>query len=122
MQDCQAQIKGVMDGNPDDYEKGSHPTIFHEILQSDMRPSEKTLGRLWQEAEILLAAGTETTAWTLSVITFHLLSNPDQLQSLRSELEELMPNSAKPASCVELEKLPYLVGSRYYACARSTIH
>lgn len=122
MQGCQAQIKGVMDGNPDDYRKGSHPTVFHEILQSDLRPSEKTLGRLWQEAQILLAAGTETTAWTLSVITFHLLSNPNQLQRLKSELEELMPNPARSASCVELEKSPYLVKSRRYAYVRSIIY
>jgi len=102
-----------MDSETDDYGKSSHATIFHEILKSDLPPNEKTVDRLWQEAQILVAAGTETTAWTLSVITFHLLSNPHQLQRLRRELEEVMPNPAKPASCTELEKLPYLVGSPY---------
>ena len=112
-QECRAQIKGIMDSETDDYGKSSHATIFHEILKSDLPPNEKTVDRLWQEAQILVAAGTETTAWTLSVITFHLLSNPHQLQRLRRELEEVMPNPAKPASCTELEKLPYLVGSPY---------
>lgn len=79
------------------------PTIFHDILTSDLSQSEKTLDRLWQEGQTFVAAGTETTAWCLTVITFYLLQSPEQLKRLRKELLE-----ANATTSTQLEKLPYL--------------
>jgi cytochrome P450 len=79
------------------------PTIFHDILTSDLAEEEKTLDRLWQEGQTFVAAGTETTAWCLAVITFYLLQSPEKLQRLREELLK-----ADVSSSIELEKLPYL--------------
>lgn len=81
----------------------SIPTIFHDIILSDLPPREKTLDRLWQEGQTFVAAGTETTSWCLTVITFYLLQHPEKLARLRAELLE-----AKASSSTQLEKLPYL--------------
>ena len=62
------QIKSIMTGENDNYKLSTHPTIFHDILESDLPPQEKALDRLWQEGQTIIGAGTETTAWTLSVV------------------------------------------------------
>lgn len=43
----------------------SHATVFHELLHCDLPEEEKTLERLSLEGQVLIAAGTETTAWSM---------------------------------------------------------
>jgi len=87
----------------DDHEDKKIPTIFHDILVSKLSPAEKKLHRIYQEGQTFVAAGTETAAWTLSVIMFYLLKEPAKLQRLTSELRK-----ANPTSSTELEQLLYL--------------
>jgi cytochrome P450 len=87
----------------DDHEDKQIPTIFHDILLSNLAPAEKKLDRIYQEGQTLVAAGTETTAWTLSVIMFYLLKEPAKLQRLTDELRK-----ANLTTSTELEQLPYL--------------
>jgi cytochrome P450 len=63
-------------------------TPFRDIADSSA-PSDidKELDRLSAEGMALLMAGTETTAWSLSVITFYLLSQPGILSRLTRELK-----------------------------------
>lgn len=61
-----------------------------------------------QEAQIVVSAGTETTAWCLSVMSFHLLSNPAILRRLRKELKEAIPDPDTPVPVEKIEQLPYL--------------
>lgn len=86
----------------------NHPTIFHELLSSDLPPHEKSYERLWQEGSSLIGAGVETTSNTLNVILFNLLQNPSQLKCLKDELYSLMPNPVHLATWNRLEDLPYL--------------
>jgi cytochrome P450 len=65
--------------------------------------------RLWQEAQLLLTAGTVTTATSISSALVYLLLDPKRLGVLLEELENAMPDITKPKSSVELEKLAYLV-------------
>ncbi|CAJ2509760.1 Uu.00g056600.m01.CDS01 [Anthostomella pinea] len=67
--------------------------------------SEKTVDRLSGEGFSLTGAGTETTAWTLSVITFYVLSQPAIQARLAEELKDTDPESL---SWTTLEKLPHL--------------
>jgi hypothetical protein len=46
-------------------------TIFHELRDSDLPQSEKTVYRLADEGNILIGAGNETTAQVLAVMSFH---------------------------------------------------
>ncbi|KAI9774497.1 MAG: hypothetical protein M1839_001685 [Geoglossum umbratile] len=103
------QIQQIMD-NPNDvsYSSKSQPTIFHELLCSDLPAKEKSFDRLCTEGITIVSAGAETTAATLGVITFFLLDNPEILKKLKKELEVAMPDLEKPAKWRELEQLPYL--------------
>ena len=105
IRDCRTQVSAIINGTND---KTGHLTIFHDLLQSNMPDSEKSVDRLVQEGQIIVSAGTETTAWCLSVITFHLLSNPRILHNLRQELEGAIPDHNKPVPVEKLEALPYL--------------
>ena len=85
-------------------------TVLHDVLTNDqIRPEEKDTEHLKWECNSLVAAGTLTTAHTLSALTFHILNNPEVLEGLQKELQTVMPNSDSKPSWVQLEKLPYLV-------------
>jgi len=100
-------------------------TVLDEILRSNLIEYEKRPERLLEEAQTLAAAGTETTAWTLTVrrcqycirlnvlmmrkaITFYLLDNPTALEKLKAELTEGIPDLKDPLSFTKMEQLPYL--------------
>ena len=87
-------------------------TVFDSILDSDLPSYEKETERLWQEAQVICIAGTETTAWALSVITFYLLSNPQARRRLRGELQSAIPEPSANPEIKDLEKLQYLVCSK----------
>jgi cytochrome P450 len=87
----------------------SNATVFDSILDSDLPDEEKETERLWQEAQVICIAGTETTAWALSVLTFYLLSNPEVMAKLRTELDSAIPDISARVASRDLEKLPYLV-------------
>jgi cytochrome P450 len=84
-------------------------TLFHALLDSRLPAEEKQPGRLSQEVFTVISAGGETTAKNLTTLTFHLLNNPNKLQRLRDELNQLDPDGT--ASLVEYETMPYLVSS-----------
>ena len=87
----------------DDQDAKKTPTIIHDIIASDIPPEDKTVNRLFQEARTFVVAGTETTAWTLSIIVFYLLQAPEKLERLTNELRK-----ANATTSTELEQLPYL--------------
>ncbi|KAE9378827.1 putative cytochrome P450 [Stipitochalara longipes BDJ] len=108
--DCEAQIKSIMKSSKEQVnEEGlAHPTIFHELLQSHIPAKEKSVSRLVQEAQIVVSAGTETTSWCLSVVTFHLLDKPSILQNLREELVQAIPDPEDMVPVEKLHQVPYL--------------
>ncbi|KAA8566069.1 hypothetical protein MFRU_039g00150 [Monilinia fructicola] len=83
-------------------------TVFDEIFDSKISDYEKRRLRLLQEAQNISIAGTETTAWTLSALTFYLLSNPKVLIKLRAELKTVLPDSSVEPTLKDMEQLPYL--------------
>jgi cytochrome P450 len=108
MQNTLKQISNIQSGVNAHHKTISHPTIFHSILSSKLPPEEKTVTRLADEAQVLMLAGTLTTAWALELITFWLLSQPDTLRRLKAELRNAIPDPNVPASLPTLEALPYL--------------
>ena len=84
-------------------------TIFHSLIRNQNLPeAEKSDKRLADEANILLGAGTDTTASTLAYTTYHLLSNPTILKKLRDELISAIPDPQDMPPLNKLEALPYL--------------
>ncbi|KAJ0418717.1 cytochrome P450, partial [Aspergillus carlsbadensis] len=96
-----------------DTTKDNVSTVFSELIEGDLPEAEKADRRLRDEAQTVVAAGLATTAWALSVGTFHLANNPNVLARLRLELDNAIPtyDPADPTAVLEwtrLEKLPYL--------------
>ncbi|KAI0385878.1 cytochrome P450 [Hypomontagnella monticulosa] len=80
--------------------------VFADLVESNLLPDEeKNMYRLSGEGFNLLGAGTETTAATLSVITYYLLTQPATYTRLMEELQGVDPFNLK---WVELEQRPYL--------------
>lgn len=98
----------VKETDGEKYQEKPHPTIFYEIIHSDLPPSEKTPKRLEGEAAAILGAGAVTTAWTLTVAMYHLTVQPEKLERLRAEIASIMPDPKQPAKLQQLEQLPYL--------------
>ncbi|KAF2261425.1 cytochrome P450 [Lojkania enalia] len=102
------QIEEIRREDSSKYEDQHTKTIFHSLLQSDLPESEKETGRLAEEAVLLVGAGTHTTSWVITVITFHLLSNPTLLRRLKDELKSVIPAPSSKPLLHDLEKLPFL--------------
>ena len=85
------------------------PTIFHELINSNLPVEEKSLPRLIDEAFTLIGAGTATTADVLSTTCYYILTNTKILHRLQAELQEAMPDPLSTQTpLVQLEHLPYL--------------
>lgn len=89
-------------------EKGPNKTIFQELLTGDLPEQEKSLERLWQEGQIVVGAGTETTAWTLSATLYYLLEDRRVFAKLMQELVSHIDDADERVTWNELEQLPYL--------------
>lgn len=88
-----------------------HATLFHEMLNSDLSPREKSVGRMVQEAQVIIGAAILTTSWAAAVASFHIINDPSIFAKLRSELEEALPDpAATQPDWQTLEQLPYLSG------------
>jgi hypothetical protein len=85
-------------------------TIFDALTNLELPENERTLDRLEDESALLLGAGTETTARSITVAMFYLIHNKEIMAKLRAELKTVLPTPLSKASWVDLEKLPYLVG------------
>jgi cytochrome P450 len=102
------KIAKIISGEDESHAKSQHPTIFHELLQSNLPPAEKSLNRLGDEAQLMIGAGLETTAWALTTTTYHLITNPPILKKLRAELDEAIPDPTARLDVIQLERLSYL--------------
>ncbi|KAL4732999.1 cytochrome P450 [Aspergillus similis] len=107
-EDIRRQIREVQLQVDKGESNGKTPTIFHELLTGDLPEQEKRIERLWQEGQIVVGAGTETTARALSVTLFYLLDNPRIMRHLQEELERTIPDAAQSVTWQQLEQLPYL--------------
>ncbi|KAF5568406.1 cytochrome P450 monooxygenase [Fusarium phyllophilum] len=83
-------------------DQSSYPIIF-DCLEHLPDRTKKA------QAVDILAAGSDTTALTLTYGIFHILSNPAVKQRLVDELDAALPDAGTNPSLSELEKLPYLV-------------
>lgn len=89
-------------------DKQASRTIVHEIMDSKLPPSEKTLGRVFQEVNLVAGAGFETTAGALRLIFYNIFSNTEVLKRLRTELSSAGATIDHPLDLKRLEQLPYL--------------
>ncbi|TGJ77094.1 hypothetical protein E0Z10_g10785 [Xylaria hypoxylon] len=105
------QLKEILAGKNIEAKEGSNPTLFHDILSSGLPKQDLDLKRLVEESISVNGAGQETVTWTLSVIAFHVLDQPDIQARLKAELIEAMPDPRQFLPWEVLEKLPYLMAN-----------
>lgn len=87
----------------------THVSLFRHIVESEMPESELSVDRLTKEAQVLLGAGTASTARTLDFICYYILANEKIKTTLQNELRGVMSEyPEKVPSWADLEKLPYL--------------
>lgn len=87
------------------------PIIYKIVRESTLPDSEKSLGRMAAETVVLTAAGTDTTARTLAIAQYFILSDPAVHARLLAELRTVIPHpGAAIPSHDTLERLPYLTG------------
>lgn len=89
--------------------KRARKTIFDALTDASVPPQERSARRIEDEGLIVVVAGTETTARTLTVASYHIFANKTLLRRLREEIITVMPKPTSKASWAELEQLPYLV-------------
>ncbi|ATZ52267.1 hypothetical protein BCIN_08g00320 [Botrytis cinerea B05.10] len=104
------QVEEIMAGENEAWRGKDHLTIFHAILDSKLPPQEKTVERLSEDAQVLVMAGTLTTASTLELITFWLLRQPKTLLKMKEELRTVMPtvDDVGTVPLAALENLPFV--------------
>lgn len=112
-QESEAQIRAIMTNNTRDLQQDRAPNIFQELLNSDVPAEEKSITRLADEGITLLGAGTHTTSHVLSNIVYHILANPNILQTIQKELQEVMSQDSSSAKALlnRLEHLPYFTAT-----------
>jgi cytochrome P450 len=86
------------------------PTVFGDLINSELDENEKVSNRLVDEAVAVVGAGTETTSWALAVITYFLLSQPETFAKLHAELKEVVEDPRHLPAWTVLEQLPCLTG------------
>ena len=72
-----------------------------------------TVDEMAADAFALLTAGTDTSAYAMVTVIWHLLNNPQMVQRLKAELRRVMPGREDTVDWAELEKLPYLVSKPF---------
>ncbi|KAF4631127.1 hypothetical protein G7Y89_g7013 [Cudoniella acicularis] len=96
-------------GNKDTSTMGGRITLFRHLVNSDLPPSELSEERLSKEAQVLLGAGTVSTARTLDFICYYIMANPAIRKRLTEELKDIMEGyPEKKPTWAQLEKLVYM--------------
>jgi hypothetical protein len=97
-------------------QNGGSQSPFPTVFDAWANPNHKRIWtpdirQLTADAFTFHGAGTDTTAQTLTVATWHLVNNKECHERLRKELRDAIPESEsdKLVSTNVLENLPYLV-------------
>jgi cytochrome P450 len=105
--DISNQIESIKRSRVIIKDKNSPATIFHGLFDGTLPPNELSTKRLTEEGLTIIGAGTVTTAHTLTVIFFHLLSNPHSMKVVKDELHTAC-NQGLPLTWNRLSNSPYL--------------
>ncbi|KAL6719251.1 hypothetical protein ACLMJK_003488 [Lecanora helva] len=99
-----AQNMGINKANKEQY----FHNLYHALLASNLPEDEKRPERMAHEGFEILLAGSDTTARTMGIAMFHLISNPAVAYKLKRELETVMLRPRDVVELKTLQELPYL--------------
>ncbi|KAL9076278.1 MAG: hypothetical protein Q9161_000994 [Pseudevernia consocians] len=94
--------------------EGEIRTVFDINLNPNLEKGQftPTVDEMAADAFALLTAGTDTSAYAMMTVIWHLLNNPQMMQRLKAELRRVMPGREDTVDWAVLEKLPYLVNEK----------
>ncbi|KAI4722872.1 putative cytochrome P450 monooxygenase [Aureobasidium sp. EXF-10727] len=87
--------------------KTERPDMLGLMLKHKEEGAEMTMDELYANADLLMIAGTETTATSLCGLTWHLLNNKPVLERLTKEIREAFAS----IDDITMESLPRLPAS-----------
>ena len=67
-------------------QKPDQRTIIHELFESNLPEAEKSVDRVAQEAQTLVAAGSTTTSYFLKSALYFVLADETVLKRLQQEI------------------------------------
>ena len=100
----------MKENHDESYKTIDHPTLFHELLYSELSEEEKSVKRMVQEAQVIVSAAILTSSWAAAIASFHIINTPEIFKKLRAELVEAIPDPLTLLEWQHLEHLPYLTG------------
>jgi cytochrome P450 len=101
-------VKAIKDAQQFESTKLDHRTIIHELFESSLPESEKSVERISQEAQTLVAAGSATTSYYLKSAVYFILADAEVCKRLQAELQEGFPDPSSPPPSYILQQLPFL--------------
>jgi cytochrome P450 len=91
--------------------KDASPDIAGYLVDALEKSENKkdAMAYMYGDSRLIIVAGSDTTAATLSYLFYHLASHPDVLRKLRKEVEP-MTEADGGVSHVKIQEAPYLNG------------
>lgn len=83
-------------------------TMFKSMIAAAEKSTKLTKEHLVSEGMVMIVAGTDTTAISLSVTIHQLLQQPETYRTLQDEIRIVMPEVDSRPSIHDLDKLPLL--------------
>ncbi|KAK0103363.1 hypothetical protein ONS95_005389 [Cadophora gregata] len=111
MDNILSQIIGTISGTSQSHQDVSHSTIFADILSTKkVPPKEKSKERLFDESQVVVSAGLETTGNALAVTMFYILEDGEVLRRLKEEMDGVWSELAEgeTPNLLRLEGCAYL--------------
>ncbi|KAF7898938.1 uncharacterized protein EAF01_008151 [Botrytis porri] len=104
------KTKVLKEQSGDRKEEGTADFVTRILMASEKDPGKITKGDLATTCQSNIAAGSDTTAITLSSVLYHLLKYPHTFQKLRDEIETAAKEGriSDPITFKEAQGLPYL--------------
>ncbi|KAK3704715.1 hypothetical protein LTR37_013689 [Vermiconidia calcicola] len=92
------------------YQAGEKLDDFFEALMHDTKMVDHNLewGEVVAEINIMMNAGSTTTAISMANVMYQLLKNPQCMQKLRQEIDETLDDDEEIAPYEKVRYLPYL--------------
>lgn len=75
------QIQAIVKGEDSSEKRGGRPSIFETLLDSDLPPFDKSVGRLMEDAQTMVGAGSITTSFALALATYYITSDKAVLEA-----------------------------------------
>jgi hypothetical protein len=72
-EDTQKVIDGTFKYSQEQADLGMGQTVMYALLESDLSPAEKLHSLVWQEAQIVIGAGADTTRARLPIFMFLII-------------------------------------------------